>query len=335
MVSVRRRATTRGTMNEKRSTAQQLPRVQSRKPLKTARSRDDRVEERSMPPVMVRGVKIADIPWGKTQRSKSKPRRRYDVALNMPGVEMRLPAIPQISFSWRIVSFVLVAALGALLYHLWSSSLYRVQAPQIVGVQRLDSADVNAVLDVRDEPIFTINPGELREKLQKAFPEFSAVDVEIALPGELMVTVEERQPILAWQQDGRTELVDANGISFPIREQNPVMPSLVVEAHGSPQIIEQSVKENALQQFMPVEMVSAIVSMSGQAPQGTPLMYDPLRGLGWRDAQGWEVYFGDTKNMDVKLKVYKAITNKLSQEGIQPVLISVEHAHLPYYRLER
>jgi len=335
MVSVRRRTTTRGTMNEKHSTAQGLPRVQSRKPLKPTRQRDDRMEERSMPPVMVRGVKIADIPWGKSQQSKSKPRRRYDVALNMPGVEMRLPAVPQVSFSWRIISFVLVAALGALLYHLWSSSLYRVEAAQINGLQRLNGADVNAVLDVRDEPIFTINPVELKDKLQKAFPEFSSVDVKIALPGELMVTVEERQPILAWQQDGRTELVDANGVSFPVREQNPVMPALVVEAHGSPQAIEQPMDGNTLQQFMPVEMVSAIVSMSGQAPKGTPLMYDPLRGLGWQDAQGWEVYFGDTKNMDVKLKVYKAITDKLSKEGIQPVLISVEHAHLPYYRLER
>jgi cell division septal protein FtsQ len=284
---------------------------------------------------MVRGVEATQLPWGKSKRAKSKPRRRYDVALNMPGVEMRLPAIPQVTFGWRLVSFLLVAALGTLLYHLWNSPMYRVQAAQVSGLQRLTRADVNAVLDVRDEPIFTIDPGQLREKLQAAFPEFSSVDVQVALPGEVFVTVEERQPILAWQQDGRTELVDANGVSFPVREQNPVIPALVVEAHGGPQLGDQFLNENALQQFMPVEMVSAIVSMSGQAPKGTPLMYDPQRGLGWRDEHGWEVYFGDTKNMDMKLKVYKAITDKLRREDIQPVLISVEHVHLPYYRLER
>jgi len=335
MVSVRRRSGTQDTVREKRTSPRKEPRVQSRKPLRPIRQRDDRIEDRSMPPVMVRGVETTEMPWGKSQRGKSKPRRRYDVALNMPGVEMRLPAIPQVTFSWRFASFLLVAALGTLLYHLWSSPVYRVQAAQVSGLQRLGSADVNAVVDVRDEPIFTIDPGKLRDKLQQAFPEFSSVDVQVALPGEVIVTVEERQPILAWQQDGRTELVDANGVSFPVREQNPVMPALVVEAHGAPQLADQIVDEKALQQFMPVEMVSAIVSMSGQAPKGTPLMYDPQRGLGWRDAQGWEVYFGDTKNMDLKLKVYKAISDRLNKEGIQPVLISVEHVHLPYYRLER
>jgi len=284
---------------------------------------------------MVRGVATSSFPWGKSSRARGKPRRRFDVALSMPGVEMRLPSIPQVAFGWRFFSFLLVAALGTLIYHLWTSPQYHVQAAQVVGLQRLGGADINAVLDVRDEPIFAIDPVQLEARLQQAFPEFSSVDVKVSLPGELVVTVEERQPILAWRQDGRTVLVDANGISFPMREQNTALPALVVEAHGSPLMGDLPLEGSGVQQFMTVEMVSAIVSMSGQAPQGTPLMYDPTRGLGWRDAQGWEVYFGDTNNMDIKLRVYKAIAQKLDEDGIQPALISVEHAHLPYYRLER
>jgi cell division septal protein FtsQ len=309
--------------------------VLSRKPIKPARQRDDRLDDRSMPPVMVRGVDTTDLPWGSSKRSKSKPRRRYDVSLNMPGVEMRLPAIPQIAFGWRLVSFVLVAALVTLIYHLWNSPSYRVEAAEISGLQRLSMADVNAVLDVNDQPIFTVDPEALEEKLALAFPEFSSVAVDVVFPSDVFVELEERQPLIAWHQDGRTELVDANGVSFPVREQNPVLPALVVEAHGAPDVVAAADDEIVNQQFMPVEMVSAIVSMSGQAPKGTPLMYDPQRGLGWRDSQGWEVYFGDTNNMDVKLKVYRAIADKLSRDGVQPALISVEHIHLPYYRLER
>jgi cell division septal protein FtsQ len=335
MVGTRRRSNADSSAQEKRSSLRKQPQVLSRKPLRPAKQRDDRLDDRSMPPVMVRGVDTTDLPWGNSKRSKTKPRRRYDVSLNMPGVEMRLPAIPQIAFGWRLVSFVLVAALITLLYHLWNSPNYRVEAAQISGLQRLSMADVNAVLDVNDEPIFTVNPVALEEKLALAFPEFSSVAVDIVFPSEVLVEVEERQPLIAWHQDGRTELVDANGVSFPVREQNPVLPALMVEAHGAPDVIAAADDETVTQQFMPVEMVSAIVSMSGQAPKGTPLMYDPQRGLGWRDSQGWEVYFGDTNNMDVKLKVYRAIADKLNRDGVQPALVSVEHIHLPYYRLER
>jgi len=332
MVSRRRTVGTGVSGEAKRSSQRKNPQV--RKPLRTSAKRREDYDERSVPPVMVRGVDVNNLPLQSNKRVKAKPRRRFDVALSMPGVEMRLPSLPQVAVGWRLVSFLLVAALGTLLYHLWSSPQYRVQAAQISGLQRLSSADLNAILNVRGEPIFAIAPQQLAEKLQQAFPELSKVQVEVALPGEVIVRVEERQPILAWKQEGRTVLVDANGVAFPMRDQNSAIPSLVVDAHGSPQMIDEQSDTLEVRQFMPVEMVSAIVSMSGQAPKSTPLKYDPQRGLGWQEAAGWEVYFGDTRSMDMKLKIYKSIAQKLEKDGITPTLISVEHVHLPYYRLE-
>lgn len=306
-----------------------------RKVARTPSSRQSGFGERNVPPVLVRGVSLGDMPWQPRPRSKTKPRRRYDVALNMPGVEMRLPSIPQIAIGWRLVSFLLVAALGMLLYHLWNSPQYRIQNARVIGLQRLTSQDVNAVLNVRDERIFAVDPAILEKKLLQAFPEFSKAAVKVNLPGEVTVRVEERQPILTWRQDGRTILVDANGFSFPTRDENAVLPAVVVEAHGAPPAQEVQAENPTLEQFMPVEMVSAILSMSAQVPQGTLISYDPQRGLGWKDVQGWEVYFGDTRNMDMKLRLYRAILEKLDKDDIMPALISVEHVHLPYYRLER
>lgn len=306
-----------------------------RKTGRASKGREDRYGERSVPPVLIRGVDMSSLPWQVKPRGKAKPRRRYDVALSMPGVEMRLPSLPQVAVGWRLVSFLLVTALGTLLYYLWSAPEYHVFAAQVVGLQRLSSQDVNAVMDVRGQPIFAINTAALENELQQAFPEFSSVEVEVGLPGEVYVTVEERQPILAWKQDGRTTLVDANGVSFPVRDQNMAIPAVVVDAHGSPPVQSMEIEGDPLEQFLPVEMVSAILSMSAQTPSGIPLTYDPLRGLGWKDAQGWEVYFGDTQQMDMKLRVYKAILEKLDDEDTMPALISVEHVHLPYYRLER
>ncbi len=306
-----------------------------RKTVRSSKTRASSYEERSMPPVLIRGLDMSAFPWQVKPRGKAKPRRRYDVALNMPGVEMRLPSLPQVAVGWRLVSFLLVAALGTLLYHLWSAPQYHVEAAQVLGVQRLRSQDVNAVIDVEGESIFAVDTAALEKELQAAFPEFSAVDVKVGLPGEVIVTVDERQPILTWRQDGRTTLVDANGVSFPVRDQNASIPAVAVDAYGSPPVQTVGEESDPLDQFLPVEMVSAILSMSAQAPSSIPLTYDPVRGLGWQDAQGWEVYFGDTRYMDMKLRVYKAILEKLDDEDTMPALISVEHVHLPYYRLER
>jgi hypothetical protein len=86
---------------------------------------------------------------------------------------------------------------------------------------------------------------------------------------------------------------------------------------------------------MPVDMVSAILSMSAQAPKDTTLVYDAKHGLGWKDPRGWDAYFGNVKEIEMKLRVYNALLEKLKKDDVQPVLISLEYVHAPYYRLEK
>jgi len=248
---------------------------------------------------------------------------------------MRLPALPQVAFGWRFVSALLGAALSLLLYHLWNSPAYRVGSPQVMGLQRISSKDVSAIMNVNNEPVFALDVNELRNRLEEAFPEFSSVAVEVSLPSDVLVTVQERQPILAWRQDNRTVLVDANGVAFPLRAEQDTIPSLVVEAFDTPPTAVMDIDPTAPVQLIPVEMVSAILSLSAYAPADRPLVYDRQRGLGWQDEQGWEVYFGDVRDMNTKLHVYQAVVKKLQSEGITPALISVEHVQIPYYRLDR
>lgn len=298
-------------------------------------------EARSQPPVMVRG-NLVGMPLKARKGVKSKARRRYDLSLNVPGAEMRLPALPMVSIGPRLISGLLVVALGFLAYFLWTTPTFQVQAAKIAGLQRLASNDINTVLDISGQPIFTLSSQELEKKLQEAFPEFSSVSVKIGFPQDVQVTVVERQPILTWRQADRTILVDANGVAFPQRDPAEVGPALTVEASGPPAALAGAAQETdqpddaqANAQFLPVDMVSAILSMSAFVPQNTPLIYDSEHGLGWKDNQGWDVYFGDIKDIDMKLRVYQAMLKTFKKEKINPVLISVEYVHTPYYRLER
>jgi hypothetical protein len=274
---------------------------------------------------------------GTTYRpAKSKrARRRYDVSLSVPGAEMRLPSLPQVNVGWRLASGVMVALLAFALYQLWNLPRFRVVQAQVNGLQRLTSSDVNAILGLEDTPIFTVDSSQLQKDLEDAFPEFSSVSVSASLPNKVVVTVQERVPILTWRQDGRTTLVDANGISFPMRSANDALPSPQVEAFDAPPVQIEDAVSGEQGHFLSAEMVSAIMSMSAQAPADTPLVYDSQHGLGWKDPQGWEVYFGDVKDMGTKLTIYQTLIKRLQEEGITPALVSVEYVHSPYYRVEK
>lgn len=283
-------------------------------------------------PVMMRGYTYG-VP--SQIRRPARTRRRWDVALGVPGAEVRLPALPEINLGWRLISAAMAALIGLALYFAWNSPVFRIQQAQVEGLRRLAIEDLNPILALRDELIFAISPTELRQELETAYPEFSQVVVAVKFPNQVLVTLEERTPILRWEQDGKTVLIDANGFAFLERGQPSQEIALVVKASSPPPALSQREALEDAVPFLPVEMVSAILSLSAVVPANTPIIYDARHGLGWADGRGWQVYFGDVQDINVKMNVYTAIVKKLKKESIKPALISVEFVHAPYYRGEQ
>jgi hypothetical protein len=198
----------------------------------------------------------------------------------------------------------------------------------------------------------------LAKKVQASFPEFSSVSVEIGLPNQVTVKVVERKPVLTWRQDGKIMLVDEQGFAFPVRKEGMVVPSLIVDATSPPPPLApaeagtKTVSASDIQQagekpdgeqtsgliagpFLSPQMVVGILDMQDRAPKDMPIRYDAQHGLGWRDPRGWDAYFGSSKDISMKIDVYKALAKQLKVEDIQPVMISVEYVHAPYYRVEK
>jgi cell division septal protein FtsQ len=274
---------------------------------------------------------------------RRKNRRRYDIALGTNGAEMRLPSLPRLAIGWRLVSGMMVLALGAILYLAWNAPMLKVDALQVDGLRRLKSADLNAVVDVTGKPIFLVDQDKMLESLQAAFPELLDLSVEVKIPARVIVRAVERRPVLAWTQDGRTLWVDAEGVTFPVRGE--VGELIHVEAESLPAsppvMVEEGEESEAAPAkpaafTLPTTLVEAIQEVKEEAPENTSLLYSNRHGLGWKDSRGWQAYFGtDIQDMDAKLKVYKALVQELRSEDIQPVMISVEHLHAPFYRLEQ
>ena len=302
-----------------------------------------------IPPMVMRGGFVSMAQPKRKKKSKT-PRRRYDIALSSPGVEISLPALPAISLGWRLLSGVLVAGLVVLLYHLWTAPTYQVQAAELEGNHYIDPETVNRVLNLYNKPIFMVDPQQMEADLQRAFPGL-LIDssVQIVLPASVFVSIHERVPVISWKQGSETLWVDADGFAFDPVGENDVL--IQVEAQVAPpkpvvfddgETDEPEGGTDALVEmldpvaFMTLEMVAALDRIDDHAPKGVPLAYDPRHGLGWHDTKrNWDVYFGmDLSNIEEKLIVYEAIREKLREDGISPTMVSVEHIHAPYYRLE-
>ena len=300
----------------------------SRKSLLSTRERKQFRSTSSLPPVLVRGeasVKSAYL------KKTGKSRRRLDVSLPVPGAELRLPSLPVIRVGWRLLSGLMVLALIGCLYYLWSSALFKVSSPVINGLQKVTPDEVNTVIRIEGESIFTIDPMILHQEIQQAFPQMSAITVEVTLPATVTVSIHERVPVLAWRNGNDEIWIDAEGFSFPPQGENG---GLVILVGDLPFTRTVTGKEEWSQ--IPPSLVAAILKINEQVPKKAHLIYDNAHGLGWKDAHGWTVYFGtDMTDIDMKLVMYKALIKRLNSNGVQPDFISVEYVHAPYYRVER
>ena len=282
------------------------------------------------PPVYIRGG-MANLPI-RPRKLGMPPKRRYNVALSVPGAELHLPAMPVLRLSWRMVSGAMAALLLALLVYLWTSPKYRIELVQVVGLERLTENDVNTVVGLIGQSIFSANPQKIQLDLQQAFPDMKDVSVKVGLPAKVVVNAKERTPVIAWNQGDTEKWIDLEGNAFPPR--GSVGKLIEVNAKDNPPAIDKTSPTDL--SFISPEMVGIIGRMALKAPKDTPLLYDSEHGLGWLDPFNCQVYFGlDMRDMDEKLQVYQFLAAKLLQDNVQPALISVEFLHAPYYRLER
>ncbi len=305
-----------------------------------------------MPPVMVRGGSYIPSRRAKKGRKGKTVKRRYDISVPTPGmsgVEIRLPSLPAWHLSWKILSFGLAAGLAILLYVLLTNPIFQVQVVEVEGLLRLSPDEISRSLDIANQPIFSLDPAQMKEALENDFTELRDISIQVGLPAKVMIQVAERVPLIAWNQGDRTTWVDGEGTAFPPRGEASKL--VVVNANGNPPVPQrvQASSDSMLeglpetlagpaeeQVFMMPEFVNAILLMRAQAPEKVDLAFDPEHGLGWQDARGWQVFFGmDVSQMETKLLVYKSIVKKIKAEGITPALINLEHVHAPYYRMER
>ena len=285
---------------------------------------------------------------GRSTQSRSQSyktdRHHFDIAFNTPRANIRTPGITLPALGPRLASAILIAGMVFALLTMWNSTIFQVSGAKVTGNLRLTEADINLSLLNIGEPIFSTVPEMVKQDLLRLYPEIDTISVKISLPNQILVHITERTPIIVWQyQDGTSDWVDAQGFKFPVRGQ--VDNLVTITAFGDPPLLAVEDIESADPANLPTNaatpvflqplMIKAITELIAIAPQGASISYDPSYGLGWSDPRNWKVYFGEnTENISTKLMIYQAIIDKLTLEGIQPSLISVEYLDAPFYRTQ-
>lgn len=266
-------------------------------------------------------------------------KRRFNIALAMPRVNLRaihLPTIqfPRLRFGGRTASLILVVTLGMAAYFSFTRPELRVSEAQVMGNQILTPAELNSVMGVAGQPIFLLTPSELETRLLLNYPEISAVRVNVSLPNLVTAHIVERKPFIRWEQNGAYTWIADDGVAY--RPRGEMVGLISVVAESSPPVIGGGTDPLAPTPYITVEMVQALKGLASHVPPGAVILYDSVNGFGWNDPRGWRAYFGATaSDVELKMRVYETMVNSLTQRGIRPALINVTYPTAPYYRMNQ
>ena len=320
--------------NERERSRAEAVRMRRREQAQKRVTKSSAMATRPLPPITSRdSITYA----GPVRVAPPNTRRKFQAALSMPGIEVRMPGIQITSagIRSRVLSIMLSLLLGTCLYLAVTLPEFHAAPAQVAGNERISADEINAVLGTTGQSIFMLTGAQLETRLRLNYPELEAAHVTISLPNAIHVSVVERQPVVLWQQGSGYTWIDASGIAFRPRVSPGNLIPVAALAAPPAATLTQSDPLSPVP-FIPQDLVKAIQTLAPDVPAGTTMEYDPKYGLGWSDSRGWKVYFGsETKDMPLKLQVYKSLVDTLAQKGIQPTFISVQYANAPYYRISQ
>jgi hypothetical protein len=274
-----------------------------------------------------RAISDLEIPLGAPRLKairKGRPRRRFDLSLpSHLGAEIRLPALPTIHIGPRLLSSSLLAALGTVLVMLLRAPVMQVGQAEVFEAKIMPAELVRSIAAVDRESVFLVDPPAIVAALE-AHPEIASARVRVHWPNRVQITLQERQPVAEWEDDGRTWWISSEGIGYL--------------KHGDwPGVIRITSKKPFLQiqadPLVPVvsgELLRSAAVLAAQINGLDSLVFHPDHGLGYADERGWTAYFGTSGDMVMKSRLYEAVAGSLLAQGIAASLVSVEDPAVPY-----
>ena len=119
-------------------------------------------------------------------------RRHLDTVYRSSKSKAKVPDITFPAFGPRIFSGILIGLMGFFWINLWNSPAFEITEARLSGNMRLVDSDINELLSVIGDPVFSVIPENIEKDLAIIFPEIKTVDVKVTLPNNIIVKLTER-----------------------------------------------------------------------------------------------------------------------------------------------
>jgi cell division protein FtsQ len=244
------------------------------------------------------------------------------------GTEASLPALPSVRFGNRMMSIILLAGWVLLARAVWTNPEFSVRETLVEGAKLMSAAQVQSIAHLRGTHIFALDPQTVEQRLE-SYAEIDSADVHVKFPAEVTITIEERRPIVQWDDAGVTWWLSASGVAFIQRSEQAPLATIRSEEP----ILR--ITQDALEPAVDPAVLWNAVTLTERLPYASDLSFSLDRGLAFYDPRGWRVSFGGGVDMDIKIEVYESIATRLVESGAAIEYVSVEDPSSPYYKLTR
>lgn len=315
--------------------------VRRRRAERVTRELQQAAKQAAKPMVKV-SARLTTLPLKESPKPAEK--RKFKIALGLPEFHLKkpkialprlpqLPRMPRAHTNWRIASVLFALAFGTLLVLAFQLQYFYVPTAYVLGNTRILSEEINGIIGVSGQNIFTVQPDDLERRLRLNYPELLSAQVDVYLPNYVYVTVLERQPVILWNQNGGYTWIDEAGVAF--RPRGEAAGLIVVNALDAPPAgIPTSDDPYSPPPFLQKDLVDSALALAPLVPASATLTFSSADGFSWVDPRGWTAAFGTSSNdMPLKITVYRTLVDSLLQKGKTPIYINVEHPDGPYYRM--
>ena len=261
-------------------------------------------------------------------RKTKRARRRYDVLVSADvGAEIQLTGISGTHYGPRLFSVVLLGVSLWLTVTFVQGDTFKAGMPTVEGLQMLSLAQARSLAGIEGQSAFLIDPQVVEARLKEA-AEVSEAIVTMNWPNQVEILLDEHQPSMEWNDDGRIWWLSADGTAYI---QHGVRSDLIQITSAEPTL---NLKGNASDPVINPQLLVAVEALSKHLPEVSSWQFDPAHGISFMDVRGWEAHFGETGDMRMKVQIYNTITEKLFADNVPVTMVSVEDQHAPYYSLE-
>lgn len=225
--------------------------------------------------------------------------------------------------NWRIFSGMIAASLSLILALFFALDVFYIHSIAVGGLRYTTKEEVFALANIANLHVFWVDPDEVRRNILRS-PTIADAQVVVGWPPNMVqIVIQEREPAVVWEQAGVAVWVDIQGRVMRQREDRPDLVRVVVDSS-----VEGPLGPNVA---VPLDAVTGALQLKSLRPNIDVLRYNPYKGLGYQDGNGWEGWFGTGTDMPMKLVVYETLVRNLMTRGIQPREVNVVNPDAPFY----